>query len=432
MKTAQGYFSEHFDEARKWRRKLHRHAQSAWVEFYATGFVAEKLSAWGYEVQLGEQIVAAGQRSFVPAGEVLADEYQKALDAGIKEAFIAPAQEGLTGVVGILRGRQPGPTVAFRFDIDSNQLMESQDRNHRAAAEGYASSHPGYAHMCGHDVHTAMGLLLAGYFAGHADQIKGSVKFIFQPDEEKISGAAAMTAAGVVDDVDYLLGGHVGITLTETGQVALNVKDFLALTRSEITFTGKASHSGVRPDLGRNALLGACTAITSLHAIARHGLGASRINVGVIQGGTAWNVVPETTTFWLETRAVTNEINRYMQERARDILDGAAKMYGLELEITEKAHAPAGANSQQLVGMGTEVARRLPWVKEVVPEISFNASEDFMVMSNAVQKRGGKAVYVLHGTPVGGGHHSNTFEVDETVIRNGADFFAAYYQELVK
>ena len=206
-------FSETLTEAIGWRRALHRCPQPAWLEFYATAFIAEKLSGWGYRLQMGREIIDESRQLLLPSAEKLAAEMDRAVAAGAKPEFLRQAVGGFTGVVATLEGKNPGPTVAFRFDIDSNEVNESADPAHRPAMEGFASTNPGCAHMCGHDVHAATGLLVAKYFSEHKDEIKGTVKFIFQPNEENLSGATAMLAKGVVDDVDILLGGHVGLAL---------------------------------------------------------------------------------------------------------------------------------------------------------------------------------------------------------------------------
>ena len=420
--------NSHYPDAVQWRRELHRNPQPAWVEFYSTGFIAEKLSAWGYEVLQGESIIDAKTRLVVPDAETLQAEYDRALKAGIKEQFIAPAKGGLTGAVGVLKGASPGPTIAFRFDIDSLEVLESSDPSHRPAAEGFVSQNRGYGHMCGHDAHTVIGLLLALHFAENRNRIKGTVKFLFQPNEENLGGAKTMVAKGLLDDVDYLFGAHVGINLKETGQIGLNVIDWLAMSRFEVTYTGRATHAALRPNEGKNALLGACAAVTNLYAIARHGAGASRVNVGTMQAGTTWNIIPDRAYFRMETRGVTNEINEYMVQKVYEVLEGAAKMYDLGLEIKPATSCVAALNSPELIELGTRVAKSLPSVKQVVPVCSTNGSEDMCVLMQRVQQRGGQALEVLLGTPFGGGHHSTTFDVDEQVIRNGAEFFAAMYE----
>jgi aminobenzoyl-glutamate utilization protein A len=417
----------HYEEAVAWRRQLHRNPQPGWLEFYSTGFVAARLAEWGYDVLLGKDAVARDEQVLLPDTKILETEYRRAIEAGIREDFIAPARGGLTGVVGILRGSTPGPVVGFRFDIDSLEIAESADPSHRPAAEAFVSRNPGYAHMCGHDAHTAMGLLLALHLAENREKIRGVVKFLFQPNEENLGGARAMVAKGLLDDLDYLFAPHVGITLKETGQIGLNVYDWLALSRFEVTFAGRAAHSALRPNEGRNALLGACAAVTNLYAIARHGDGASRVNVGFLQAGTTWNIIPEKALLRMETRGATNEINEYMSRKAREVLAGAATMYGLDLEIRPVESTVSAVNSPDLIELATRVAKSLPSVKEVVPACPTSGSEDVCLMMQRVQQRGGKAMDVLLGTPIGGGHHSSTFDVDESVIRNGAEFFAAMY-----
>jgi aminobenzoyl-glutamate utilization protein A len=392
--------------------------------------VAEKLAEWGYDVQLGKDIISADKRMVVPDSKTLEAEYARAISSGIKEHFIAPARGGYTGVVGVLRGALPGPAVGLRFDIDSLEILESSDPSHRPAAQGFVSQIPGYGHMCGHDVHTAMGLLLARHFAENRESLRGAVKFLFQPNEENLGGAVAMVENMVVDDLDFLLGGHVGMNLEQVGQIGMRVGNFMALSRFEVTYRGSSAHAGLRPNEGKNALLGACAAATNLYAIARHADGASRVNVGVMHAGTTWNIIPDRAYFRMETRGLTDEINDFMVEKAMDVLEGAATMYDLGLEIKTAATALSAESSPELVELGTSIAEKLPLVTEVVQEAVFNASEDVTVMMKRVQDRGGKALFVLFGTPVGGGHHSTTFDVDEQVIQTGAEFLAAMQQEV--
>jgi aminobenzoyl-glutamate utilization protein A len=212
----------------------------------------------------------------------------------------------------------------------------------------------------------------------------------------------------------------------------MSVKSFMALSRFEVTYRGRAAHAALRPNEGKNALLGACAAVTNLYAIARHADGASRVNVGVMQAGTAWNIIPDKACFRMETRGVTNEINEFMARKAREVLEGAAKMYDLALEIKPAATALSAESSPELIELGTSIAEKLPSTVQVIQETAFNASEDVTVMMERVQSRGGSALFVLFGTPVGGGHHSTTFDVDEEVIRNGAEFLAAMQQEVTR
>jgi aminobenzoyl-glutamate utilization protein A len=419
-----------YPEAVEWRRALHKCPQPSWLEFFATAFVAEKLAGWGYDIKQGRDAVAEDKLLLLPGPETLQAEYERALKAGANEKFLAPARGGFTGVVAVLKGDLPGPTMGFRFDIDSNEVTEAQDRTHHPARQGFISQNPGYAHMCGHDVHMATGLLLAKYFADNRKTLKGTVKFLFQPNEENLSGAAAMIEKGAVDDLDYLVGGHIGLALKETGQICFNIHSFMALSRFEVTFTGRPTHAAASPEQGKNAMLGACNAVTNLFAISRNSKGATRINVGILQAGSTWNVIPEKAYFRIETRGVTNDLNDYMVEKAREVIEGAAKMYGLSVEMKPAAEAIVAESSPDLIAVAERVAKKLPSVKQVVPSAAFNASEDVTLMIERVHQKGGKALFALFGTPTHGGHHNSTFDADETVIRNAAEFYVALQKEL--
>ena len=422
----------YFPQAVEWRHQLHKIPQPSWLEFYATAFVAEKLSEWGYEVKQGQDVIDAKKLLLLPGEYKLDEEYQRALKAGVKEKYLAPAKGGLTGVVATIKGAKPGPVIGFRFDIDSNEVMECYETDHLPFKKGFASQTPGFAHMCGHDAHIALGLLLAKCFADHKAELSGTVKLIFQPNEENLSGAAAMVDKGVVDDLAYLFSGHVGTGLQELGQISFNVHNIMAMSRFEVTFLGRSAHSAGNPEKGKNALHGACAAIMNLLAIARHSGGPTRVNVGTIEAGTTWNVIPERAYFRMETRGVKTETNEYMMKRAFEIIEGAAKMHDLRYEIKPAAVCFSGENSPDLMALAEQVAGRLPSVTKVVPYSELNGSEDITVFMDRVQKKGGKALFTLFGTPIGGGHHNSKFDIDERVIHNAAEFYLAMHSAVTK
>jgi len=211
--------------------------------------------------------------------------FQRALEQGAHAAWAEKMRAERPAWLGSCVSRSPGPTVALRVDMDANDLIEAAEEKHRPFREGFASVNKGAMHACGHDGHTATGLGVAEVLAGLKDRLAGTVKLIFQPAEEGVRGAKAMVARGVVDDVKYVVGAHLGINLKKTGQVACRTEGFLATTKLDAVFTGKPAHAGGAPEQGRNAVLAAATATLNLHAISRHSQGASRINVGVIQGG---------------------------------------------------------------------------------------------------------------------------------------------------
>ena len=266
----------------EWRRDLHKHAESGWVEFRTASIVASKLTEWGYEVKAGREVIKEEARMGVPAKEILEAHEKRALDQGADPEWVAKFSGGFTGVVGILDTGKPGPTVGFRFDMDALDIQESLDPDHKPVAEGFVSINENMMHACGHDSHTTIGLGVAKVLSEIKDELSGRIKLIFQPSEEGVRGAKSMVEAGVVDDVDLFVAGHIG-TGSPLGEFACASEGYLATTKLDVTFKGVAAHAGGQPEQGKNALLAAATASLNLYAISRHSDGASRVNVGVLE-----------------------------------------------------------------------------------------------------------------------------------------------------
>ena len=128
---------------------------------------------------------------------------------------------------------------------------------------------------------------------------------------------------------------------SRSGDLVCGTDKFLATTNFEVFFTGQSAHAGLAPHEGRNALLAACTAVTNLLAIARHGQGASRINVGEMHVNETPNIIPAKAWLRGETRGENGDINGYMLAEARRVVDGAARMHGCLLYTSYWAAWPA-------------------------------------------------------------------------------------------
>ena len=177
---------------------------------------------------------------------------------------------------------------------------------HRPFKEGFNSLHHNEMHACGHDGHVTVGLAVAKLIADNKDSMAGTIKLVFQPAEEGVRGARAMVAKGIVDDADYMFGGHIGFKATVSGTIVCLTGGLLATTKLDAHFKGMSSHAGAAPEEGRNALLAAAAASVAMHSISRHGQGASRINVGVLQAGTGRNVLPDVALIKMETRGANS------------------------------------------------------------------------------------------------------------------------------
>ncbi|MGI6093247.1 MAG: amidohydrolase [Negativicutes bacterium] len=404
------------------RRDFHRHAETGWTEFRTASIVADELTRLGYQVLVGEEVVDADNMMGVPAPNELEQHARRAITQGASPEWVSKMAGGKTGVMGILEFTKPGPTVALRFDLDANDANEAETREHRPSCENFGSINKGAMHACGHDGHAAVGLAIAEILAELKDGLRGKIKFIFQPAEEGVRGAKAMVAKGIVDDVDYLLGMHFGFQLQKTGQIACNVKGFLATSKYDATFTGVPAHAGAAPEVGRNALLAAAVAVLNLHAIPRHSLGSSRINVGIMHAGSGRNVIPSKAVIKLETRGGNSAINKFMADEAYRVINAAAAMHGVNVDIKEVGGAAGCSNSRELANDLTAIAKELGIFSEIVDECDFGASEDCSYFMERVQERGGQAAYALIGVGLAAGHHDSYFDFDESALGMAVKF----------
>lgn len=400
----------------EWRRDFHLHAESGWLEFRTASKVAEVLDGLGYQLALGRDVIDADSRMGLPDEETLAQAFQRARAQGAPERWLPAFEGGFAGVVATLDTGRPGPTLAFRVDMDALNLNELHDDSHRPHRDRFASCNDGMMHACGHDGHTAIGLGLAHVLKEYAAQLNGTIKLIFQPAEEGTRGARAMVTAGVLDDVDYFTAIHIG-TGVPSGTVVCGGDNFMATTKFDVLFSGVAAHAGGKPEDGRNALLAAAQAALALHAIAPHSAGASRVNVGVMQAGTGRNVVPSSARLKVETRGETDVINQYVFERAKQAIAGAATMYEARYQLQLMGAATSSAPSPAWVDYLRQQTAQVPGVKQAVDRIAAPAgSEDATLMMARVQERGGLASYMIFGTELSAGHHNEKFDFDENVM----------------
>lgn len=415
-----------------WRRDFHQYPETAWTEFRTADRVVKILSSFGYEVQYGSVVVKEAAMMGVPSKEILEKSSKRAVEEGADSAVIGRMAGGKTGVVGILHTGRPGPVVALRFDMDANEVQEKTENTHRPKEEGFASLHAGVMHACGHDGHTAIGLGLAKILQDQKARLCGTVKLIFQPAEEGVRGAKAMVEAGVADDVDYLLGMHLGFLASSRDRIICGTDGFLATTKFDAYFYGVPAHAGASPQEGRNALLAAANAAVNLHAIPRHGAGVSRINVGVLEAGSGRNVIAERAVLKLETRGETSVINCFMKEEALRIIHGAAAMQGVSVKLEEMGGAVGGQSDAVIASRLRKAAEASGLFSLIEDSGNLGASEDFTCFLERVKQRGGQGGYAMVGINRAAGHHDGAFDFEEAALGNAVTVLALTVVDLLQ
>ncbi|WP_368152639.1 amidohydrolase [Aeromonas sp. R2-4] len=403
-----------------WRRDLHRLPEAAWKEFRTTSLIAHHLSELGYRIVLGDKLLAS---NLMMGRDVdVAAEKARARRQGAHPDWLERIGD-VTGLMGELDTGRPGPTLAFRFDIDAVEVEESDAEQHQPQQQGFASHNKGWMHACAHDGHTAIGMGLASSLMAMKEQLCGRIKLFFQPAEEGCRGGKALAAGGALDDVDALLSLHIGIH-AGSGELVINPTEFLCSTKFDVHFMGTAAHAGLEPNAGSNALAAACMATTAMLGIPRHRDGMTRINVGQLHAGSGRNVIPDHAELRGETRGADSALNDYMFSQVQRIVEGTALAHGVTYRIIKQGEAIALDNSPALQAELAALARKQGLA--TIQTRRFGASEDAGFLMERVQKQGGEAAYLILGADLAAPHHHNEFDFDERVMQSGVELLAAW------
>lgn len=406
------------------RRDLHRYPETRFCEYRTTVKIVEALERLGLRVSFGKRVHDV--HSFIedPTAEELSQAETWAANMTGRSDLIKEMRGGYTGCVGYIETGRPGPTVAIRMDIDALEVTETTDGDHLPVQEGFRSELEGRMHACGHDGHAAIGVATAKLLMKKRDVLCGTIKLIFQPAEEGVRGAKSMVAGGVMDDVDYLIGGHINVAGLKPGQVAMSTNGFFACNSYRVEFHGRGSHSSGNPEYGRNALLAACTACLNIAAMPRHSAGKTRVNVGPMSAGTAPNVVADYATTMVEVRGETQEICDFLSDGVERICSAAAAMYGCTYERTLCCSVCCAFCDDDYARFASDAAMQAEGVTETLFDVPFGAGDDIVYMMQRVQSHGGKAIEMGFGSEVAAPLHNQKYDFGESVLPRAAEVCA--------
>ena len=231
---------------------------------------------------------------------------------------------GKTGVVGILRGKNPGKTLMIRADMYALPIQEENQ-------VPYKSKHEGIMHACGHDAHTAVLLATAKILNNHRHEISGNVKFVFQPGEEGYDGARLMIEDKVMEDpqIDAAIGLHIS-TATPVGKISVQEGPVMASSDAfSIRVYGEMGH-GAHPESGVDAIFISGNVITSLQSLVSREVSALNpvvVHIGMIKGGTAGNIIADRVTMRTVVRTLDVDLRKTIHQRLDRILQGITSAY---------------------------------------------------------------------------------------------------------
>jgi len=375
----------------EWRHHIHQYPELSNREFKTAAYIAEKLQSFGLEVQTG----------------------------------IAH-----TGVVGILKGGKPGPVIGLRADIDALPVTERVplDWASKEVTE-YNGQEVGVMHACGHDTHTSILLGTAKVLSEMKDELKGSVKFIFQPAEEgapegEEGGAELMVKEGVLKnpDVEVIFGLHIWSTL-ESGKIGYKPEGTMAAANSfNIKVKGKQTH-GSRPWAGIDPVVTSAMIVNGLQTTVSRQAELTQdpavVTVGAIHGGVRSNIIPEE----VEMIGTIRTFDEGMREKIFKDIERTATMIA----------SSQGATAEVSINKGYPVTYNDPELTEMmVPSLQAAAGKENVILQNAItgaedfsfyQKEVPGLFFFLGGMPKGMDskdafpHHTPDFFVtDESMI----------------
>ena len=307
----------------------------------------------------------------------------------LKEFGYDPKEICESGIVATIEGSEPGKTFLLRADMDALPVKE--------ATECEFKSNNGCMHACGHDMHTAMLLGAAKLLKQNQDQIKGTVKLVFQPNEEGFKGAKNMLKAGVLKnpDVDAAMAMHVhsgtpsNVVLCGLGTSIAGCNIF------RIVVKGTGCH-GAMPELGVDPVNIASHIYLSLQEIISREISATKpavVTIGKFSGGEAPNIIPEEVIMEGTIRSLDKEAGEFIFNRMNDIVVSTAKMFRGEAELIELSSVPPLTNNTDLAKEITSYLKDLLGEKSVVLfEGGGMGSEDFASYSYEVP-----SVYLMLG-----------------------------------
>jgi amidohydrolase len=368
------------------RRDLHMHPELSNQEKRTSQLVADRLRALGLEVKTGY------------------------------------------GVVGLLKGSQPGPAIAVRADMDALPIQEVRD-------VPYKSQVKGVAHACGHDVHTTIGLGTAEVLAGMRDRLKGTVKFIFQPAEEdnwpdgSPAGAAHMVREGVLENPRprAIFGLHVfarpvgELSYEPNGRVNASDDDFV------ITVRGKLAHGAMEPQKGVDAIVAAAECVMALQTIRSRKTDPMQqmsLAIGTIQGGTAVNILADEVKLTGTLRTLDPGLRDSAKRQMREVLAGITAAHGATFDLVFTASIPMNLNDRTLLEASIPSLQKTVGASKVMLDAPELGSEDFAFFQEVIP-----GFYFNLGvfnkdkgiqSPV----HTGTFDVDEGCLVIGVKAMA--------
>lgn len=343
---------------------------------------------------------------------------------------------GKTGVVGILKGGKSGPCIALRADMDGLPIVERVNIPFTSKVKTtYNGQEVGAMHACGHDTHVAMLMSVAEILAGIKNDIKGTIKFIFQPAEEgppegQEGGAALMVKEGVMENpkVDVIFGLHIESAI-EVGTIEYKPGSFMASSDwFTIKVKGKGSH-GSQPWLGIDPIQISAQIIAGLQSIVSRQSELTKapvvITVGKINGGVRSNIIPEECEMNGTIRTLDNAMQQEVHQKIKLTAEKIAEASGATAEVMIDTKTLVTYNTPELVKKMIPSLQSAAGINNVKEREWVTGAEDFSFYGTKAPS----FFFYLGGMKKGqdpktaAPHHTADFQIDESGMKTGIKAF---------
>jgi len=331
---------------------------------------------------------------------------------------------------GDIVGDLPGKTVLLRADMDALPIQE-------ATGLPFSSQHDGKMHACGHDAHAAMLLGAIRVLLDNRPQLHGRVRFLFQADEESVSGAKFAVKEGVMEGVDAAFGCHIGNLLgpdVPAGTLAVKAGNVMASADYLfLTVRGKGCH-GSTPEKGVDPITIASHIVINLQEILAREISASQpaaLTMGRIRGGDVFNIIPEQVELDGTLRTYAPEIRRFILMRIEEIAKSTAAVFRGECDLRVGGGTDAVINDTALTALAKKALAPVAGEGLLLTDFTPNmGSEDF----SCFQKEAPGVYFFLSSaaddrTRIP--HHNPRFDIDETVLWKGSAAFVALTEDFL-
>ncbi|MBP2627814.1 MAG: amidohydrolase [Firmicutes bacterium] len=370
------------------------------------------------------------RRHFHTHPELSTQEFntQKKIIDELSSLGLHPKKIAITGVIADLQGALPGKTVAIRADIDALELQDECDRP-------YQSKHPGVCHACGHDGHTAMLIGIAKTLVELKDELQGTVRFLFQPSEERFPGGAlAMIDEGALLGVDSIIGAHLWQPLN-VGTIGITYGPMMASPDEfTIKISGKGGHASM-PHQTVDALLVGAQITVALNTIVSRSVDPMEqavISLGVFKAGDTFNIIPDTAILNGTVRSFNEGLRMLLFDRIEQVTKGICEAAGATFILEKFLGFPPVINNPAISTILADAGTKTLGSENILTINPVMGGEDF---SHYLEKVPGAFMFVGVGNKDAGiiyPQHHPKFDIDEKALAYGVEIMTRAALTLLK